>query len=324
MASNHSEQVSLIWANTLARYKEVTGKKLDDPVLLGISSTNSLFKAIDSENEAFSSFRESKRGLFEVLGYALRPIELFGNLAAGGASIAFPPSSLVFGAVSYLINAGHGVSAAYDAIQDLFESLKVRCPSSYPRCRSSRSTSCSRRRQDFTVRLKVYDREDISGDLQEKLAESLTTLIEIFALSTRLLKEKRVVKFFKNVFIGNDAKIQAAVERLAKLVKSEDSLVGAETLTETKKTGRAIDGVAVTVTATNVAVTRAGMRVDQISLDIGDFRQEMRDELGKVALSMGETRSEGKDDKEKDKAHLKQLKALLIPSIYPQGISPSP
>jgi hypothetical protein len=46
-------------------------------------------------------------------------------MAAGGASIAFPPSSLVFGAMSYLVTAAKGVSSSYDAIEDLMGTLKV-------------------------------------------------------------------------------------------------------------------------------------------------------------------------------------------------------
>ena len=39
--------------------------------------------------------------------------------------MVFPPSSLIFGAVTYLISAAKGVSASYDAIQDLMVTLKV-------------------------------------------------------------------------------------------------------------------------------------------------------------------------------------------------------
>lgn len=62
---------------------------------------------------------------FYIMEGAMKPVELVGNLAAGAASMSFPPSSLVFGAVTYLINAAKGVTASYDAIQDLMQTLKV-------------------------------------------------------------------------------------------------------------------------------------------------------------------------------------------------------
>ena len=57
----------------------------------------------------------------------MTPIELVGNVAAGAAFMAIRPSSLVFGAVTYLINAANEVSAPYDAIQDLMGTLRVMC-----------------------------------------------------------------------------------------------------------------------------------------------------------------------------------------------------
>lgn len=53
------------------------------------------------------------------------PIELVGDIAAGGAATVFPPSSLIFGAVKYFINAAKGVPAKFNAIIDMMETLKV-------------------------------------------------------------------------------------------------------------------------------------------------------------------------------------------------------
>jgi hypothetical protein len=61
--------------------------------------------------------------------------------------------------------------------------------------------------------------------------------------------------------IGNDDKIQDCVGKLDKLTKTEASLVGAETLTESKRTGRVIDDVNVKVTATNMTVLETAQGV---------------------------------------------------------------
>jgi hypothetical protein len=63
--------------------------------------------------------------MFDVLESAMIPVQLFGNLAAGAASMMIPPSSLVFGAVLHLMGAAKGVSASYEAIQDLMQMLQV-------------------------------------------------------------------------------------------------------------------------------------------------------------------------------------------------------
>lgn len=67
-------------------------------------TADSLFLRIDKQQGIFEEFRAKRRTLFKVLGNALKPIEMIGKFAAGGASTAFPPSSLVFGAVEFLIN----------------------------------------------------------------------------------------------------------------------------------------------------------------------------------------------------------------------------
>ncbi len=88
--------------------------------------------------------------MFTVLKAALKPIELVGNLAGGAASVAMPPSSMCFGAVMYLIDAAKGVSDSLDAITDRLTMLK-----------------------DFTARLVVYNRDDLSLELRRKLTEIL-------------------------------------------------------------------------------------------------------------------------------------------------------
>jgi hypothetical protein len=118
-------QIPAIYGQAIKRYREITDDTLDAEFLEKIQNVDDLTKEIDTRNAKFSEFREKRGGLFDVLKTALIPVELFGNLAAGGASMAFPPSSLVFGAVTYLISAAKGVSASYNAIQDLMVTLKV-------------------------------------------------------------------------------------------------------------------------------------------------------------------------------------------------------
>lgn len=92
------------------------------------SSVDDLTREVDAQNQKFSEFREKRHIIFESLSIAMKPIEMVSNLAPGGASIAFPLSSLVFGVVSYLISAAKGASTSYNAIQDLMGILKVSHP----------------------------------------------------------------------------------------------------------------------------------------------------------------------------------------------------
>jgi tetratricopeptide (TPR) repeat protein len=154
----------------------------------------------------------------------------------------------------------------------------------------------------------MYSREQISSELSDKLSEILVTLVEIFALSTKVIKGGRLLKFTRNVLLGSDDKIQASIGKLVQLTKTEASLVGAETLTESKRTGRVVDDMSVTVASTNVTVQETGQTVGQMSLKV----TEVRETLGDVLLKVSELRKEATDDQEK--THQDLVKKALRPS----------
>lgn len=118
-------QIPAIYERAIKKYQEITDEPFDVQFLAKIRNVEDLTKEIDARNNSFREFREKRGAMFDVLNAAMIPVQLFGDLAAGGASMVFPPSSLVFGAVTYLMGAAKGVSASYDAIQDLMGTLKV-------------------------------------------------------------------------------------------------------------------------------------------------------------------------------------------------------
>lgn len=120
-----TDQSSAIYEKAIRKYHEITGETFGGDFLTKLRSVSDLTKEIDERNSAFREFREKRSALFDVLQSALIPVQLFGNLAAGSASMMFPPSSLVFGAVVHLVGAANGVSASYNAIQDLMQMLQV-------------------------------------------------------------------------------------------------------------------------------------------------------------------------------------------------------
>ncbi|KAF9888556.1 hypothetical protein FE257_008487 [Aspergillus nanangensis] len=280
-----TDQFSAIYHQATRKYHEITGETLAVDFLAEIRSVSDLTKEIDKKNSTFREFREKRGSMFDVLEAALIPVQLFGDLAAGGASMVFPPSSLVFGAVMHLVGAAKGVSASYDAIQDLMQVL-----------------------QDFTTRLRAYTQEAISEALCDKLSDIIVTLIEILALSSKTIRRGRLLKFTRNILLGNNDAIQAAMIRLDKLTQVEASLVGAETLTESKRAGRVVDGISMTVNATNTTVLETGMTVTEMSARV----QEVQETLKKLVVSTKDERQVSNEDPEALKVLVKQV---LRPSM---------
>jgi predicted PilT family ATPase len=108
--------------------------------------------------------------------------------------------------------------------------------------------------------------------------------------------------------MGKDSKIEAAVAKLAKLTESEDRLVGAETLTEVKQSGRTLDGVSTTVTSTNIAVTQIGGDISQVSIGVSQLNQKFE----AFMIASDESAAEVKEGK--GKSHQERVKAVLRPS----------
>jgi hypothetical protein len=123
--SIQGSQIPALYTRAIEKYREITNENFDVAFLHKLRNVDDLIREIDEQNNSFSGYRRKRSIIFDALQAVLVPVQLFSNLAAGGASMAFPPSSLVFGAATYLISAAKGVSSSYDAIQHLMQSLKV-------------------------------------------------------------------------------------------------------------------------------------------------------------------------------------------------------
>lgn len=161
--------------------------------------------------------------------------------------------------------------------------------------------------QAFTVRLSIYDRESISHDLSDQLSSVLVTLIEIFALSRKMIKQGRFVRYVKNAIVSSDDEIKMAVSKLQRLTEAESRLVGAETLKEAKRAGRAVDDVVTTVSLSKAKLEETGETIEKMDLKIS----EMHAKLGNVMLAVNDSRNE-------ERGSHKNLKQLLQPSVTAQ------
>lgn len=123
--SGHGQQIPAIYQTAIRKYEQITDKKLDDPALLGLDSVDGLKHEIEARNRQFTEFRPRSHAFFETLEVAMKPIELIRSIASDAAGVAFAPSSLLFGAVSYLVSAANGVSTSYNAIREPLDTLKL-------------------------------------------------------------------------------------------------------------------------------------------------------------------------------------------------------
>lgn len=260
-------QFSAILEGAAKSFSDASGEKLVDFLNPPLKSVADLTRQLDLQNNDFGQFRARRQKIFSTLAAALTPVEVIGEIVAGAASDTFSPAEGIFGAVAYLIGGARDVSAIYDAIVELFEQLK-----------------------DFTGRLEVYVKHEMSVSLREKLVAILATLFEVLVLATKEIRRGRVKAYFKSIF-GSESKVQPALEKLKALTVGEERQVIADTYGG--------------VSQINVKTDRVEAIVTEVDRNVATLRKE-------ASLLRAEARERT------NAAHKDKLKEILDPSPFPE------
>ena len=145
-------------------------------------------------------------------------IEVLGGLTQNALTLTpFSMASPVLGAVLFLVGSAKGISQAYDSITTLFSKL-----------------------EDFTGRLQEYTRAAVDPKLKRKVVDILTTLLELFARSEKLIKKGRFKQYMSGTFLGSNEKIVGVMTRLNSLIDTEDRLVGSLVYSTVLKTNETV------------------------------------------------------------------------------------
>ena len=158
----------------------------------------------------------------------------------------------------------------------------------------------------------IYTQGNIPQELQAKLVNILTTLVSTFALAQRHIKHGRVWSFSRGTLLGNDDKLDAAIAKLDKLTLEESRLVGAETLMASKRAGRSLDELAVSMTGNTMTLQNHSAILGEVNQNMKQIRRD----LGHSTQTMSGVKIEASNDKES--LYQNRLKELLRPSVYTQ------
>ena len=113
----------------------------------------------------------------------------------------YAPAATVFGACTYLLQAGTSVIRAYDGIEELFEQMS-----------------------NITIRLKEYEYGAMESSLQKKMTDILAYYLENSGQAEACMKRKRIKQWVRLVFMQEDG-ISASVNNLRNYVETELGLV---------------------------------------------------------------------------------------------------
>ncbi|KAI9696731.1 MAG: hypothetical protein M1836_005093 [Candelina mexicana] len=233
-----------IWAEAYSTYQEKTGRNLlNNPTLSTLRTTEDLLAQIEEREQRFENFRNKKAKLWLVLRRTMDQVVTLGGVAQGALQASpFAPASAGLGAVLFLVGAAKGVSSAYDCITDLLSKL-----------------------EDFTDRLQEYTKGTIDSKLRRKVTAILTTLLEIFARSEKLIDRKRWKEYFVVSFLGKDEKVAAAMGRLESLVENEEKLVASLTYSTGQKTGKIVERIDSAVERTEKNISKSSKTLEEVT-----------------------------------------------------------
>ncbi|GKZ28408.1 hypothetical protein AbraIFM66950_005582 [Aspergillus brasiliensis] len=173
---------------------------------------------------------------------------------------------------------------------------------------------------DFLVRLAIYDDGRMSDALQAKVVDILATLLEIFGQATKIVRaglRGRILQFTKNALLGSDKTLQGLVSRMDRLCQTEHQLVGAETLSETKKANLAVENLSAVLNGASLVLEDNHGRLAQAQADLqrlvegqNDLRQEVHRDISSLLGSIKGSGAKANGDSD-------YLRTLLQPSVAP-------
>ena len=266
VSTESDPQFAALWETAYQKYQETAKIDLKDPEFPKPPSSEELFSLLDHEEKYFRSFREKKRVFFKTIQAVLIPLEVMGDTAGTILAVAFPPAPIIMGAVLFLIRGGRGVSGAFDSIIGVFDEVK-----------------------NFTARLNTYKGAIITQEMKDIVSKVLVNVLQICALSRKIVKYGRVVRWMKNTFL-QDTEIQDVLTNLKDLTLKEHYMIGALTLSEVHEARKEGHGTNIRVNSIDVKSHETyniltSMRADQSKDDERKLLERVKKALEPISES---------------------------------------
>ncbi|KAH9965155.1 hypothetical protein BJV74DRAFT_990815, partial [Russula compacta] len=210
--ATHTESFVLesIFQSALEEYENQTGINLiQHPLAIQLercSSVESITDILEQQAQAFREFRGGNNKIMTLLKHAVQVLHKLSAPAALGEHIGIPVSLVktIHTSIGTLLSTVKDVSASYDALVDLFESIS-----------------------NFLKRLDIYTKIPRTTAMTEIIIKILVQLIRTLAVATKQIKQGRLKKFGKKLFGEND--VETVLHRLDRLTLDEARTTAAQT-----------------------------------------------------------------------------------------------
>ncbi|KAH9008479.1 hypothetical protein EDB84DRAFT_92310 [Lactarius hengduanensis] len=201
-----------IFEKTLKEYKKKTGKELSTHPLAeeinGCSSIEAILTVLQGKANELNQSQSSDERLTKWLTPTVNVLNALSSTLGEGVGTVFPPTKIIFSAISILLVAARGTAASRDVLIELFERI-----------------------ENFFVRLQTHTEVPPTAQMTNVLGKVMAEVLSMLAVATKVMNQSRKKTFLKRLVGRND--VEDALLRLDKLEQGELRMISAQVLKDT-------------------------------------------------------------------------------------------
>ncbi|KAH9169162.1 hypothetical protein EDB89DRAFT_1908815 [Lactarius sanguifluus] len=198
--------------SALKEYKKKTGKELITHSLAeeitSCDSPEAILTVLRGKANGLNQSQSSDERLTKWLMPTVNVLNTLSATLGEGVGTVFPPSKIVFSAISILLVAARDTAMSRDVLIELFDRI-----------------------EDFFVRLQTYTEVPPTPEVTKVMGKVMAEVLSMLAIATKEMKQGRTKTFFKKLVGRTD--IEDALQKLDKLEQGELRTVIAQVLKAT-------------------------------------------------------------------------------------------
>ncbi|KAI9431779.1 hypothetical protein H4582DRAFT_2132670, partial [Lactarius indigo] len=211
-ASSSTPNVHPIFEKALKEYKKKTGKELSTHPLAeeiqGCGSIEAILAVLQGKANELNQNQSSDERLTKWLTPTVNVLNALSSTLGEGVGTVFPPTKIIFSAMSILLVAARDTAASRDVLIELFERI-----------------------ENFFVRLQTHTEVPQTAQMVNVMGKVMVEVLSMLAMATKVMYQSRRKTFLKKLLGRND--IGDALVRLDKLEQGELRMVSTQVLKDT-------------------------------------------------------------------------------------------
>ncbi|KAH9012705.1 hypothetical protein EDB84DRAFT_929423 [Lactarius hengduanensis] len=267
-----------IFEKALKEYKKKTGNEISTHPLAeeinGCSSIQAILTVLQGKAIELNQSQSSDERLTKWLTPTVNVLNALSTTLGEGVGTVFPPTKIIFSAMSILLVAARGTAASRDVLIELFERI-----------------------ENFFERLQTHTEVPPTAQMTNVMGKVMAEVLSMLAVATKVMYQSRKKTFLKKLVGRND--IEDALVRLDKLEQGELRMVSAQVLRTTSD-----------LKDTTSDIKDATSDIKDVTSDIKDATTDIKDVTGYIkdtTTDIKDATSDIKDDTKETKLMVQQI-----------------